>query len=92
MQRGAGRAIRPLVSPWRRRHGGVPLVLLPEIVPAKRWQNLLHNQSREGLMFAWWNAPLLIGLHGPLRTRRHFEWEREGGNLCLADNPSGHRG
>lgn len=42
MQRGA---IRPLVSPWRRRHGGVPLVLLPEIIPAKRWQNLLHNQQ-----------------------------------------------
>lgn len=54
--------------------------------------HLRSNQSHESLMFAWWNAPLLIGLHGPLRTRRHFEWEREGGNLCLADNPSGHRG
>ena len=27
-----------------RRHGGVPLVILPEIIPAKRWQNLLYNR------------------------------------------------
>lgn len=67
-------------------------MLLPEIVPAKRRQNLLHNQSRESLTFAWWNAPLLIGLHVPVRTRRHFEWEREEGSLCPADNPSGHCG
>jgi hypothetical protein len=39
-----GGAVRLLVSPWRAAHGGIALVLLPEIVPAKRWQNLLHNQ------------------------------------------------
>ena len=32
------------VPPWRAAPGGVPLVILPEIIPAKRWQNLLHNQ------------------------------------------------
>jgi len=26
-----------------------------------------------------------------LRTRRHFEWEREEGSLCPADDPTGHR-
>ena len=49
------------------------------------------NESHESLTFAWWNAPLLIGLHVPLRIRRHFEWEREEGSLCPADDPSGHR-
>ncbi|MEK6660586.1 MAG: hypothetical protein AABY63_01740 [candidate division NC10 bacterium] len=32
------------VSPWRAAHGGVPLVIPSEIIPAQRWQNLLHNQ------------------------------------------------
>jgi len=45
MLRGTGRgAVRLLVSPWRAAHGGVPFMLLPEIVPAQWWQNLLHNQ------------------------------------------------
>lgn len=53
--------------------------------------HLRPNQSRESLTFAWWNAPMLIGLHVPLRTRRHFEWERKEGSLCPADDPSGYR-
>jgi hypothetical protein len=39
-----GGAIRPLVSPWRAARGAVRLVILPEIIPAQWWQNLLHNQ------------------------------------------------
>ena len=39
-----GGAVRLPVSPWHAAPGGVPLVILPEIIPAKRWQNLLHNQ------------------------------------------------
>jgi hypothetical protein len=42
--------------------------------------------------FDWRNAPVLIGLHVPLRTRRHFEWECEEGSLCPVDDPFGHRG
>jgi hypothetical protein len=32
------------VPPWRATRGGVPLVILPEIIPVQWWQNLLHNQ------------------------------------------------
>lgn len=45
MQRGTGRSDPAAgLSVARPARGAVPLVLLPEIVPAKRWQNLLHNQ------------------------------------------------
>jgi hypothetical protein len=39
-----GRAVRLLVSPWHAARGRVPLVILPEVIPARWWQNLLHNQ------------------------------------------------
>ena len=32
------------VPPWRTARGRVPLVILPELIPARWWQNLLHNQ------------------------------------------------
>jgi hypothetical protein len=50
-----GGAVRLLVSPWRPARGGVPLVILPEVIPARWWQNLLHNQRalliRAALLF-----------------------------------------
>lgn len=39
-----GGAIQPMVSPWRAARDAVRLVILPEIIPAQWWQNLLHNQ------------------------------------------------
>ena len=32
------------VPPWRAARGRVPLVILPEVIPARWWQNLLNNQ------------------------------------------------
>ena len=32
------------VSPWCAAHGGVPLVILPKVIPVQWLQNLLHNQ------------------------------------------------
>ena len=50
-----GGAVQLLVSPWRAAHGGVPLVILPKIIPAQWWQNLLYNQRaliiRAALLF-----------------------------------------
>ena len=43
-----------------RRHGGVPLVILPEIIPAKRWQNLLHNQRALRIQAALLFKPSVI--------------------------------
>ncbi len=50
-----GGAVRLLVSPWRAARGGVPLVILPEVIPVQWWQNLFHNQRaliiRAALLF-----------------------------------------
>ena len=44
MLRGTGRGGLAAGFSVARRHGGVPLVILPEVIPAQWWQNLLHNQ------------------------------------------------
>ena len=59
------------VPPWRAARGRVPLViLLPEIVPTKRWQNLLHNQRALFIRAALLFKPSVIGTAVPYHLAR----------------------
>lgn len=55
-----GGAIRLLVFPWRVAIGAVPLVILPEIIPARWWQNLLHNPQALLIQSALLFTPSMI--------------------------------
>jgi len=52
------------------RPGGVPLVISPEIIPAKRWQNLLHNQRALIIQAALLSKPSVIVTAVPYHLAR----------------------
>ena len=65
-----GGAVRLLVSPWRVAHDGVPLVILPKIIPAQWWQNLLHNQRALLIQAALLFKPSVIVTAVPYHVER----------------------
>ncbi len=65
-----GGAVRLLVSPWRAARGGVSLVILPEVIPARWWQNLLHNQRALLIQAALLFRPSVIVTAVPYHLER----------------------
>ncbi len=58
------------VPPWRAARGRVPLVILTEVIPAKRWQNLLHNQRAPLIQAALLFKPSVIVTAVPYHLER----------------------
>jgi len=58
------------VPPWRAAPGGVPLVIPSEIIPAQRWQNLLHNQRALLIQAALLSKPGVIVTAVPYHLAR----------------------
>jgi len=70
MQRGTGRSGPAASLSVAHRHGGVSLVIVPEIIPAKRWQNLLHNQRALIIQAALLFKPSVIVTAVPYHLER----------------------
>ena len=58
------------VPPWRAARGRVPLVILPEVIPARWWQNLLHNQRALLIQAALLFKPSVIVTAVPYHVER----------------------
>ena len=65
-----GGAVRLRVSPWHVARGGVPLVILAEVIPARWWQNLLHNQRALIIQAAFLFKPSVIVTAVPYHVKR----------------------
>ena len=71
-----GGAVRLLAVPgvrvplWRAARGRVPLVILPEVIPARWWQNLLHNQRALLIQAALLFKPSVIVTAVPYHVER----------------------
>jgi len=58
------------VPPWHAARGGVQLVTLTEVIPARWWQNLLHNQRALLIQAALLFKPSVIVTAVPYHVER----------------------